>query len=337
MEAITNLREILFREAVQSQSWTPADLSRVSDMPTTLQYRPILIDTLISNERMSSYQTVFSPANDVELMGAYLWNTHASGALYPLISAVEITLRNAIDRALTADLGSFWWSGPRLLYRSYAPGAAPPYAVQAVHDNFVKATRKYISEVRSRHRLRGHIIPNHAGVISKTEFSSWEFLLNADFMGRGLIWPKHLSTVFRGPWPTRQASAVLAHGRDLVATLREFRNRLFHHEPAWKRYGVQTEAEALQHLHEKIDKAESLLALIHPENLRLLQIHGLLRDARRACTSVEIRRFQHRLQSRKIHSPRKLARLVDQSRREHRALAAKIHQGCRRRFLVLPE
>jgi len=171
-------------------------------------------------------------------------------------------------------------------------------------------------------------------VISKTEFSSWEFLLDTDFMGRSLIWPKYLSTVFRGPWPTRQASAVPAHGRDLVATLREFRNRLFHHEPAWKRYGVQTEADALQHLHEKIDKAESLLALIHPENLRLLQINGLLRDARRACTSVEIPRFQHRLQSRRSHS---LRRLVNQSGREHRAQAAKIHPGCRRRFLVLPE
>ncbi|MBO1017843.1 CAAX protease [Achromobacter sp. SD115] len=306
-------------------------------MPTTLQYRPVLIDTLISNERMNSYQTVFRPSNDVELMGVYLWNTCASGALYPLINAVEISLRNAIDQALTADLGSFWWSGARLRYQSYAPGAAPPYAVQAVHDNFVKATRKYIGEVRSRHRLRGHITPNHAGVISKTEFSSWEFLLDADFMGRGLIWPKHLSTVFRGAWPARQASVVLAHGRELVATLREFRNRLFHHEPAWKRYGVQTEADALQHLQEKIDKAESLLALIHPENLRLLQINGLLRDARRACTAGEIRRFQHRLQTRRISSLRKLARLVDQSGRENRALAAKVHLGCRRRFLILPE
>lgn len=306
-------------------------------MPTTLQYRPILIDTLISNERMNSYQTVFRPANDIELMGVYLWNTRASGALYPLISAVEITLRNAIDQALTADLGAFWWSGARLRYQSYAPGATPPYPVQAVHDSFVKATRKYIGEVRSRHRLRGHITPSHAGVISKTEFSSWEFLLDAHFMGRGLIWPKHLSSVFRGPWPARQAGVVLAQGRNLVATLRDFRNRLCHHEPAWKRYGVQTEADALQHLQEKIDKTESLLALIHPENLRLLQINGLLRDARRACTASEIQRFQHRLRTRRINSLGKLSKLVDQSGRDNRVLAARIHQGCRRRFLILPE
>jgi len=220
-----------------------------------------------------------------------LWNAHACGALYPLIGAAEITLRNAIDQALTADLGTFWWSGARLRHRSFAPGAAPPYIVQAVHDNFVKAARKYIGEVRSRYRVRGHITPSHAGVIAKTELSTWEFLLDAEFMGRGLIWPKHLSAVFRGSWPARQAGTVLADARDLVATLRDFRNRLFHHEPAWKRYGVLTEADALQHLQEKLGKIENLLALIHPENLRLLQANGLLRDAYRACTSTEIRRF----------------------------------------------
>ena len=52
---------------------------------------------------------------------------------------------------------------------------------------------------------------------------------------------------------------MLAHVHDLVATLRDFRNRLFHHEPAWKRYGVLTETDALRHLEEKAAKAESLL------------------------------------------------------------------------------
>ena len=306
-------------------------------MPYTLQYRPLLIDGLISSERMGSYQAVFHPANDVELMGVYLWNAHVCGALYPLLGAVEISLRNAIDRALVADLGTFWWSGGKLRYRSFAPGAAPPYAVQAVHDNFIKAARKYIGEVRSRHRVRGHITPSHAGVIAKTEFSTWEFLLDDEFMGRGLIWPKHLSGVFRGPWPARQAGAVLAHARDLVATLRDFRNRLFHHEPAWKRYGVRSEADALQHLQEKIGKAESLLALIHPENLRLLQANGLLRDAHRACTAGEIRRFQHLAQVHKVNSLGKLAGLVERSALENRVLEARVYRGRRQRFLIQPQ
>jgi len=81
----------------------------------------------------------------VELMGVYLWNVHVCSALYPLIAAVEISLRNTIDQALVA---------------------------------------------------------------------------------------------------AHQAGLILAHVRRMVATLRDFRNRLFHHEPAWKRYGVLTEADA---------------------------------------------------------------------------------------------
>lgn len=306
-------------------------------MPSTLQYRPLLIDALISNERINSYQTVFQPRNDIELMGAYLWNKRVCGALYPLIGAVEITLRNAIDQTLVADLGRFWWAGGKLRYRSFAPEADVPYAVRAVRDSFARATRGYAAEQRRRHAVRGNVTPQHHGVIAKTEFSTWEFLLDSEFLGRGLIWPKHLSSAFRGPWPTRQAGVLLPLVRDLVATLRDFRNRLFHHEPAWKRYGVLTESDALLHLREKIGKAESLLALIHPENLRLLQANGLLRDAHRACTAGEIRRLQHVARVHRVDSLDKLAELVDRSALHNSALQATVHRRGRQRFLILPQ
>lgn len=305
-------------------------------MPGVLQYRPLLIDTLISNERISSYQRVFQPRNDAELVGVYLWNAYVCGALYPLISGVEITLRNAIDQALVADLGRFWWASGKLRYRSFSPNEEAPRSVQAVRENFSKATRTHVAEQRRRHARRGSVTPHHHGIIAKTEFSTWEFLLDSEFLGRGLIWPKHLSTVFQGRWPTQQGNALLAQTRTLVATLREFRNRLFHHEPAWKRYGVLSEADALAHLQEKIAKVESLLALIHPENLRLLQARGLLRHAHRACTAAEIRRFQQLALVHDVDSLGKLAALVDRSAVENCALEAAVQTARRPRFLILP-
>lgn len=305
-------------------------------MPKTLQYRPTLIDELITNERINSYQNVFQPANDIELMGVYLWNAHVSGAIYPIIGAAEITLRNAIDRALRAHLGNFWWSGTKLRYRSFVRNTLPPHPVQAVRDNFAKATRKFISEQRSRYGVTGHVAPNHHGVMAKTEFSTWGFMLDHEFMGNNLIWPSRLGAVFAGPWPSTQAATMLTHAHDLVSTMRDFRNRLFHHEPAWKRFGVLTEADALLHLQEKIGKIESLVALIHPENLRLLERNGLLADARRACTSHEIRRFQHLVQQHKISSMRKLQMLVDRSGQDDSVLSARLFLGQRRTFLIRP-
>lgn len=305
-------------------------------MPRTLQYRPTLIDQLITNERITSYQNVFQPADDVELMGVYLWNAHVCGAIYPIIGGAEITLRNAIDNALRAHLGNFWWSSSRLRYRSFARGVQPPQPVQSVRDNFAKATRKFISEQRNRYGVTGNITPHHHGVLAKTEFSTWEFMLDHEFMGNGLIWPSRLGTVFAGTWPTTGASHVLTYASDLVSTIRDFRNRLFHHEPAWKRFGVLTEADALQHLLEKIGKIESLVALIHPENLRLLERNGLLATARRACTSHEIRRFQHLTSTQKINSLNKLRDLVDRCGTDKSVLAAKLYLGRQRVFLISP-
>lgn len=305
-------------------------------MPTTLQYRPTLIDQLISNERINSYQTVFQPANDVELMGVYLWNAHVSGTIYPIIGAAEITLRNAIDRALRTQLGNFWWAGSKLRYRSFVRGAPPPYSVQAVRDNFAKATRKFSADQRSRYGVSGHVVPIHHAVMAKTEFSTWGFLLDHEFMGNGLIWPSRLGAVFAGPWPSSQASTTLTHVHDLVSTVRDFRNRLFHHEPAWKRFGVLTEADALTHLLEKIGKIERLLALIHPENLRLLESNSLLDTARRACTSHEIRRFQHMTKSHDVRSVEQLQRLVDRCGADNSVIAAKIEAGVQRHFHLSP-
>lgn len=305
-------------------------------MPQTLQYRPILIDELITNERINSYQNVFQPANDIELMGVYLWNTHVSGAIYPIIGTAEITLRNAIDRALRAHLGTFWWAGSKLRYNSFAPNAAPAHAVQAIRKNFATATKKFISEQKKRYGVTGHITPHHHGIVAKTEFSTWEFILDHEFMGNGLIWPSRLGTVFAGQWPSNQASAVLTHASNLVSTIRDFRNRLFHHEPAWKRFGVLTEADALQHLQEKIDKIESLLGLIHPENLNLLKRNGLLDSARRACTSNEIRRFQHLTQTHKVNSLNNLRALVARSHVENCILTAQLYVDRKRTFLINP-
>ncbi len=284
-------------------------------MPHTLQYRPILIDTLISNERIQSYQTVFQPPDDTALMGVYLWNAHVCGAFYPLISAAEVTLRNAIDHALVAGLGRFWWTSGKLHYRSFIAQAQAPHAVKALRENFALATRAHLAEQRRRPMTQRAQAIQHSGVIAKTAFSTWEFILDREFLGRGLMWPRHMPQVFRGQWPAPRAGVVLDHARHLVSTLRDFRNRLSHHEPIWKRYGVSTETDAL----------------------RVLHANGLPQAARRACSAAEIKRFQQQAHTYPIQSLDKLATLVDRSTRENVTLPAIMRSGRRRRrFLILP-
>lgn len=118
-------------------------------------------------------------------MGVYLWNAHVCGALYPLMGAVEVTLRNAVDQALMADLGRFWWTGGKLRYPSFAPGVDGPYAVQAVRDNFAKAIHPHLRGPSSAAAMRyaAASLRTMRCVIAKMEFSTWEFLLDDEFMG----------------------------------------------------------------------------------------------------------------------------------------------------------
>jgi len=199
-------------------------------MPRTIAYRPTLVDELITNERLNSYKAVFNPADDIELVGAYLWNIHVCSTLYPLLSVAEVSLRNAIDSVLAPMLGLFWWKKGTLFYKSYIAGVDPPFAVQAVRKNFSSATEQVKRDKRSRYGIYA-VTPSHHEVIAKTEFSTWEFILDQEFRGPGLIWPTYLGQVFRGAWPTAKTKAMLSSTKDRVRTIREFRNRVSHHEP----------------------------------------------------------------------------------------------------------
>ena len=305
-------------------------------MPSTLQYRPTLIDNLISNDRINSYISVFNTVSDMELVGVYLWNSHVCSAIYPVIGAAEIALRNSIDQSLLSHIGQFWWRGSNLRYKSFVPGGPVPFAVNAVKNNFSAATESFKKERYKRYSIPLSVTPTHGGIIAKTDFSTWQFILDDEFMGNRCIWPSRLGSVFKGRWPSTQASTTLGYARDLVSTIRDFRNRLFHHEPAWKRFGVSTESDAIQHLREKIGKIESLISLVHPEKLKMLKKNGVIDSAYRACSSSEIRRFQHMAKVYKVKSISRMIEIADFAVERNSQIIIKTYYGRKRRFMISP-
>jgi len=304
-------------------------------MPRTIQYRPTLIDDLITNERLNSYTPVFHHSDDVELVGAYLWNTHVCSALHPLLTAAEVTLRNSIDTALRRDLGNFWWKSSKLHYNSFAPGVAAPHPVAALKRNFSTAAKQVKRDKKVRYGINNPI-PTHHEIIAKTEFSTWEFILDSEFNGPNRIWPKHLGRVFRGAWPTHKATIMLSSSRELVKTIREFRNRVSHHEPVWKRFGVQSEADAISHLHEKIEKIRELITLVSPEKAQLILRNGLLARAERVCQIEELRLCQHSTQHYRVKSMSKLSRLARIATSENASKPITIYKHGKTRFLLQP-
>lgn len=305
-------------------------------MPRRINYRPRLIDELITNERLKSYQNVFSTNNDIELVGVYLWNTNVSSALYPLLSTAEITLRNSVDNALSNDLGEFWWKKTKLHYKSYQSGQNNiPFTVKAIRDNFSKATEKVKKDKRNRYGVKNPV-PNHNEIISNTELSTWEFIFDNEFCANDLIWPKNLGTVLNGVWPSSKAKKTLSHTKDLVKTVREYRNRVFHHEPAWKGYGVVNQEDAIRHILEKLNKIEQLIELISPEKLELLNKNELISKAYRAASESELKRCQHIIKTHNVKSILKLSQVIEQSLKNNTVEKIKLYKPCKINIFLHP-
>jgi hypothetical protein len=129
---------------------------------------------------------------------------------------------------------------------------------------------------------------------------------------------------------------MLGSTKDLVKTVREFRNRVSHHEPVWKRYGVSSEADAIGHLHEKIDKIRQLIALVSPEKEQLVIRNGLLAQAERVCSIGELRRCQHTIKPHSVKSISKLCRLVNQADSENTTQTITVYKQGKQRFILHP-
>lgn len=303
-------------------------------MPSTILFRPELIDKIITVGRLDSYKAVFSPNDDLELVGAYLWNSQVSAAFYPLFGAAEIALRNSIDFALTSYLGRWWWKTQPVVLKYKTFPHAPPDDVVKLRANMQKATSKVKREKWDRYQSTS--APTHAEVIAKTEFSTWELILSNEFKGNSLIWPKLLGSVFKGSWNGMAPNQFLSHVRDTVGNVRQYRNRLFHHEPSWKRSGIHNATDAVQFLNTRIDMISELINLIHPEKVRLLERNGLLRAARVACTERELRRFQQLAQQSRVKSGRRLADIARECSKNNGIANIRIAGTGGRRFLLIP-
>lgn len=290
-----------------------------------------VINGVITRERLNSYIGVFGCVNDDQIMGAYYWNVAMCSALYSLITAAEVTIRNSVDSALQPTLGSRWWSGSKLHYKSYAHGAPPPDLIQKLRKNFANAHRSVQREKEKRYQITG-VIPSHHEVIAKTDFATWEYILDEEFLSPGLIWPQHLRKVFRGTWPDPSDKITLRTAREAVADIRLLRNRVHHNEPAWKAHGVVDANDAVQYVRGKIAKIVSLLALIEPAKVDVLTKSGVLAHANRVATVAEILRYQTQLVPVNIKPKGKMSKLFA----EDQAGVALVRGRTKRLFIVQP-
>ena len=176
------------------------------------------LESSLSPERLATYLTAVG-ADRERAMRLYTWNTAISAAFYGPLQGLEVALRNAMTRVLTATYGPSW-------YDNAACG-------------FDAGTLNRLARAKEELRRDGYPLdPPH--LVAALSFGFWVALLGSGGRGAGLgaakrnyemsLWRPSLYRAFpQGRINRRQAHQPLDY-------LRTLRNRIAHHEPIFTRH-----------------------------------------------------------------------------------------------------
>lgn len=214
------------------------------------------IEAALSATRLGSYQSLVSATTPDASIGAYIWGMELTAALTPLLSMIEVVLRNNIHDAGVAQFGTVRWvqdvlknegdvqfplkvsADPSLAQRNYRQGVTPfnkkkvwVSGKQVSLKNWRSQSEAKLEEIMSRLNKAGKP-QSPEQIVASAMFGFWHGLLGPSFESTTdslALWPACLPRVFpHAPNMTR------AKAFQLLENIKGLRNRVFHHEPAWR-------------------------------------------------------------------------------------------------------
>lgn len=167
---------------------------------------------MVSVERMAPY-LVASGNDGTAALRLYEWNSAVAASFHRLLEQLEIALRNAAHRELSALAGQpNWWDSPVIVLTNAGPAM--------------------IREARATVTRRGHHNRHPGDIVAALPFGFWVSLFSSGRAGNYemTLWRPGLRHAVPGFSGTRNE----LHLR--LDSLRLLRNRVAHHEPIFRRH-----------------------------------------------------------------------------------------------------
>lgn len=159
------------------------------------------INYYLSNPRFNIY-LVKTNNNIDNAYQLYKANIELSEAFYPILSVLEVSLRNAVNETLKSHFNDPYW------FKNNLPVEFLPFVSEATQK--LTAQRKNITADR---------------ITAELNFGFWNRLFNRNYAG--LLW-KPIRLIFKNmPKHLRQRDKVA----DILYRIRTLRNRIYHYEP----------------------------------------------------------------------------------------------------------
>ena len=162
-----------------------------------------MVTSIISQERLTKYLAAagHDPARALALYG---WNIQLSESFFPVLGAAEVCLRNSVVTRLIALYGPDWWDDPVFLAQ-------------------IKSAGKRIVKTASDKVAKGGVITS-GKMTAELNFGFWVNMLLPRH--QAVFWPN-----LHFDFPHLPAAITYSHLYARCDAVREFRNRVFHHEP----------------------------------------------------------------------------------------------------------
>lgn len=265
-------------------------------MPNSITYTAL--SNVLPAQRLAMYAKVFATSNPVELHGAYIWSVKAAASLHPLLSALEVALRNSIHISATQAISPDWYDQLKTRVRSGWKTAQRDNSNITWHRNQISDIKRKLSGKTPSKGLTVHDL-----LVAKMDFGFWDNLLRECFSINGdnkAIWPQCIPTVF--PNLPKGGGHTNATIQQEISLLRELRNDIAHHSPIWKHQSVNNFHDAISFLNQKIDKILEVIGWLSLEKIDLINVHMLEAEARRVI-SVEYLLLCQRKNLHKLETP----------------------------------
>ena len=167
------------------------------------------LSEIISHLRIGTYLKASGQDAD-RALSLYLWNAKMGEAFHLPIQSYEVGLRNRVSDGIQAVFGPDWWCDP----------------------SFIKeAGGKRVRDIKLvLNRLKSKNVPPDTGqLVAGLSFGFWIAMLDGRYNIN--IWSAQLRTAF--PHLPDDVNRKILHARS--TKIADFRNRISHHEPIFKR------------------------------------------------------------------------------------------------------
>lgn len=192
--------------------------------------------------RLATLQNFFRTQSDRDILGCYAWSQTIGAGLLPILGDFEVSLRNALHRALSQRFGnvdSFDWMMPQP-NPAHVRNPLAPALLPAKHKLNAKSAQDVLGVIA---KIKGKKPRNYVvspdDVVAALPFGFWEVLIGglSHYSQPGDLQETILAAVFPNlPYSTtaHYGDPAFRHNvLNLLKRIRDVRNRIGHHDAIW--------------------------------------------------------------------------------------------------------